>query len=153
MSGETERAPSGLTVDTLHLYLLTIMDERDRRYEQRFGGIDKEFGSHVEQVRAETLSALQATEKAITKAEIATERRFEGVNEFRKTLSDQTNTFVARAEIEANQERIRERIQDLTDRINKGEGRDSGFHAGWGYLIAFIGVLGVLATIYITLKH
>jgi hypothetical protein len=45
--------------------------------------------------------ALTAAEKAVTKAEVATEKRFESVNEFRLTLSDQTKTFVSRGELYA----------------------------------------------------
>jgi len=45
--------------------------------------------------------ALNSAEKAVTKAETATEKRFESVNEFRLTLSDQTKTFVTRGELYA----------------------------------------------------
>ena len=70
--------------------VMKIMDERDLRYQQRFD--------------AQTLAikdALLAAEKAVTKAEVATERRFEGVNEFRQTLSDQAAKFITRTEFNA----------------------------------------------------
>ena len=35
-------------------------------------------------------TALIASDKAVSKAEVASERRFDGVNEFRQTLSDAT---------------------------------------------------------------
>lgn len=34
--GETAKDPSGFTVDTIHQYIDAILQERDRRYEQRF---------------------------------------------------------------------------------------------------------------------
>lgn len=43
--------------------------------------------------------ALQAAEKAVTKAELAAEKRFESVNEFRNQLKDQTGTFITRNEL------------------------------------------------------
>jgi len=43
--------------------------------------------------------ALQAAEKAVTKAELAAEKRFESVNEFRNQLKDQTGTFITRNEM------------------------------------------------------
>jgi lysozyme family protein len=45
--------------------------------------------------------ALEAAEKAVLKAEAASDRRFEGVNEFRQTLSDQAATFITRNEVVA----------------------------------------------------
>jgi len=45
-------------------------------------------------------AALASAEKAVTKAEVATEKRFEGVNEFRATLADQAATLMPRAEAE-----------------------------------------------------
>lgn len=79
MSGETEADVSGWTVDTLKSYVERILAERDRRYEQRF----------------------QASEVSVTKAEAATEKRFESVNEFRAQLKDQQLDFVSRTYYEA----------------------------------------------------
>lgn len=43
--------------------------------------------------------ALAEKEKAIIKAELGTEKRFESVNEFRNQLKDQTGTFITRNEM------------------------------------------------------
>ncbi len=57
---------------------------------------------HFDQLRASDqeaiAAALAAAEKAVTKAEEASSKRFESVNEFRQTLSDQTATFLTRKE-------------------------------------------------------
>jgi hypothetical protein len=37
--------------------------------------------------------AMAAADKAVTKAEVATEKRFDSVNEFRNAMKDQQNTF------------------------------------------------------------
>lgn len=42
--------------------------------------------------------ALAAADKAVTKAEVAAEKRFEGVNEFRAQQADLISTFLPRAE-------------------------------------------------------
>jgi len=68
--------------------LLLIMDERDRRYQQRF-----------EQQNASLAIAMTASEKATAKAETAMEKRLESVNEFRAQLSDQTHTFITKREV------------------------------------------------------
>ncbi len=117
--------------DTLHIS--AIMDERDRRYEQRFeaqeravivalDAVNKEFHEHLAQVRVETHAALKAAETAIAaaltaskeavlKSEQATEKRFDSVNAFRGQLQDQASTFIPRAEAE-------QRISQVTEKLD-----------------------------------
>jgi hypothetical protein len=82
-------------------------------------------------------TALIAAEKAVAKAETANEKRFESVNEFRKTLSDQTASFPSRVELQA----LADRVSDLATRMDKTEGKSSGLNAGWAYLIAAAGIV------------
>jgi len=82
--------------------LQKIMDERDRRYEDRFKAMDEK-----------TSLALTASEKAVTKAELATEKRFDSVNEFRDTLRDQAATLMPRNESEAKFAAINEKFEDM----------------------------------------
>lgn len=70
--------------------LKETMKNNDRRYEERFKAMDEK-----------TSLALTASKEAVGKAETATEKRFDSVNEFRKTLSDQTGTFPTRDEVNA----------------------------------------------------
>lgn len=57
--------------------------------------------------------ALDSTTRAIDKSDLATEKRFENVNEFRGQLNDQTKTFISRSEYEATIHSITEKIDDL----------------------------------------
>jgi hypothetical protein len=50
--------------------------------------------------------ALAASEKAVTKAEAASEKRFDAVNEFRRTLGDQAASFLQRETFDAFKERV-----------------------------------------------
>lgn len=126
------------TVTTLHAHLMMVLDERDKRYAQRFTDLETALRA-----------ALAASEKAIGKAEVATERRFEGVNEFRQTLSDQAGQFMTRTETLALTDRNTERIQELADRVNRSEGRGSGFSASWGYLVAAVGLIATVVAVVI----
>lgn len=133
--------PSGWTLDTLHAHLSTILAERDQRYGQRFADLETALRA-----------ALAASEKAIGKAEIANERRFDSVNEFRQTLGDQAAQFATRAEVEAAIGRNTERIQDLTDRVNQSEGKGAGLNAGWAILVGAVVLIGAIVTIYLALR-
>lgn len=50
--------------------------------------------------------AIRSNALAVLKAEDASEKRFESVNEFRAQLNDQATTFVTRRELEAVSEKI-----------------------------------------------
>lgn len=141
MSGETEQHPSAWTIDSLRTHFFDIINERDERYKQRFTDLETALRA-----------ALAASEKAIGKAEASTERRFDSVNEFRQTLSDQATTFMTRVEANALIARTTERIQDLTDRMNKSEGHGSGLHAGWVYLLGAVAAIGTIISIYLAMR-
>lgn len=96
----------------------------DKRYQQRFEAQTKAIDA-----------ALLAAKEAVTKAETATEKRFESVNEFRQTLSDQAGTFVSRIE-----------FNSLKERMDRGEGKSSGLSAAWGYLIGLAGAAAAIVS-------
>lgn len=88
--------------------LREIMDERDVRYEQRFKAMDEK-----------TSLALTASEKAVSKAEIATEKRFDAVNEFRGTLSDQARLLIPREEVNARFASLDQMIATTKEQFQK----------------------------------
>ena len=96
--------------------------------------------------------ALTAADKAVTKAEIATEKRFESVNEFRKTLSDQTASFLPRTEYGAAHQALIDKLTDLAARMDKTEGRSGGLSDGTRLLIQMAGLLIAAITLYLALK-
>ena len=78
------------TVDTLK----SLMDERHATQSK---ALDAAFVAAEKAVQV----ALESAEKAVSKAELAADKRFESVNEFRATLQDQQGTFVTRVELRA----------------------------------------------------
>lgn len=115
-------------METLHAHLLSLMDERDRRYEQRavaqeravdlaLQRVDKEFHEHLEQVKIENRLALANQDKALSKQEQATDRRFESINEFRTSLADQARNFLPRNEYDRSLGGLAKRLDDLHNSI------------------------------------
>ena len=128
----------GWTIDTLRQYVEALAREKDLRDEQRF-----------EAQTSAINAALLAARDAVNKAETATERRFEGVNEFRQALSDQTGTFITRVEFEAQRKAAEDRMRELAARVDRAEGRGGGMAAGWGYLVAAAGVVVAVVSILV----
>ncbi len=124
--------------------LRQVLDERDQRYSQRAASQD-----------AAVKNALETSEKAITKAEGATERRFEGVNEFRQTLADQATTLMPRAEYSAQHKALEDKVDASEKRINELQStqisilaRGSGVKEIWSYVIAIIGLIIAVVAVY-----
>ncbi len=78
--------------DTVSLkeYLIATMNERDRKYEQRFNNID-----------VNTKDALATANENIRGALAALDRRFEAVNGFRAQLADTQSQFARKSDVEA----------------------------------------------------
>jgi hypothetical protein len=80
----TEFAKQDWTIETVKDHVLAVMDERDKRYEQRF----------------------QASQKAIDEAKAESQKKFEGTNEWRGMVSDAQKNFVTRKEVEPINEQL-----------------------------------------------
>lgn len=103
----------------------------------------------------------EAQEKALAKAEVATEKRFDGVNEFRQTLTDQAGTFALKAQVDvqikALESKMDTQFKSLDNKIDvlaglasTGVGRSVGLNAAWGYILS--GVMALVAVAAFFLK-
>ncbi len=90
------------------------------------------FNGHLNTLQTTTRDTLRALEErtsgqfnaasvAVSKAEAASEKRLDAVNEFRATLSDQQRTLMPRSEVEALMKATNDKIEvvfrGLTDKI------------------------------------
>lgn len=122
--------------------VLTLIEANDKNYNQRFDNV----------IEA-TKNALAAADRAVTKAEGATEKRFEGVNEFRNTLSDQQRTFVPRNEIEILIRGLNDKIDALNSTTIAKQGEKVGIGQGWAWAVAIVSlVIAAYAIIESVLK-
>ena len=121
-----------------------LQEEIDRRLRdldklnvQRFEDLKELMKTGQVAADKAVLAALASAEKAVTVAQEASEKRLDSVNEFRKTLSDQTGTFVPRPENDAKLKALEDRVSGnaermtalelrLTRRLDLGQGEDAG---------------------------
>lgn len=111
--------------------------------------------------------ALQAADRAVSKAESATEKRFDSVNEFRAALNDTARLQMPRAEIEALFKGLTDkmvtglqatdaRIIALGTRVTEQRSERTGMESGWGYAVGAIGVvvaiISVVAAVFFRVK-
>lgn len=73
---EMGQLPDGWTVGTVKASFERLLVEVDRRYQQRF----------------------ESQERALEQARIASEKRLDGMNEFRQALTDASSKYITRQE-------------------------------------------------------
>ena len=82
-----------------------MLDEREDRTKERFAAMERSVNI-----------AMVASDRAVTKAEDATNKRFEGVNEFRQTLADQASGLMPRNEYTVQHKSLQEKVDALMPR-------------------------------------
>lgn len=104
-----------MTVD-LRDSIRTQAEDHRRMLDERYATQTKALDAAFKAAEQAVAVALANAEKATGKAETAAERRFESVNEFRQALTDQTATFIPRAEYEASNKVLTSSVSIANDR-------------------------------------
>lgn len=121
-------------------HLTSLIKEVERRVDIRFDAVS-----------AAVETAFREAQRATDKAELAAEKRIEGLNEFRGQLSDQAATFATKDSLEQLAERVslmvdrtRDDLESLAKRIDLREGSSQGRASTHAAIIAGVGVVGTL---------
>jgi len=132
-------SPHGWTVDTLETFLT-----------EKIAALDRFCTTNFQQSKERVDMALSAADKAVTKAEAATEKRFDAVNEFRGAMDDQAKMMVSRAEYtvqhDAMSARVAEMGTSLTTITSGAAGKTEGI-GGIGIIIlgCFVGLNALMS--------
>jgi hypothetical protein len=116
----------------------TLITANDRNYNQRFDAVTQA-----------TESALAAADRAVTKAEVSTEKRFEGVNEFRQSLADQARAFMPRSEAELLIKAVNEKVDALNILKITQQSENIGQKQGMAQIALIAGVVSALVGILV----
>ena len=124
------------------------------RLEERIAQLDRlmraEFVTHralLDSQAEKVALALSASDKAGDKADAATEKRFESVNEFRAQLDDQAKTFISRVEFTGLRDSMSDKVDELRRHAAEAAGKGQGLQAGWGFLIGGVGLIGAVVSL------
>jgi len=133
------------TTGTLHVYLLRIIED-----------FKTASALEMSSIRAEIAAAMASSEKAITKAESSVDRRFDSIyaekrfdaaNGSRGAMDDQIKTFMPRPEIMRNISNLSEKLELLSARIDKAEGRGIGVTASWAVVMGIVTLISTLVAV------
>lgn len=119
--------------------------------ERRLSDMEALNGERFKSSKEAVATALSSAKEAVVKAEIATEKRFESVNEFRGQLNDQAATLMSRREYLGTHEAMLEKIDIINGRLNRMEGTTKGSEITMGRIYGAIAALGIILGIIITI--
>jgi hypothetical protein len=112
-------------------HIATIFNEREIRYQQR-------FDAQTTAINA----AMAAAEKAVTKAEIAAEKRFELLNELRIGVATKEEVTALEKLITA----LKDELNLIRTLMSETKGKSTGLKDGYGYLLGAGGLaLAIIA--------
>jgi len=114
-----------------------LMEERDERYAQRATSQDTAVAA-----------ALATSKEAVTKAETATEKRLEALNELRQVVVDQSKDFARTAEVKLVISAIEIRVAAIAEAMNTSVARGGGMKEVFGYVVGVGGMLVAALTVY-----
>lgn len=137
--------------------------------EAQIAGLKATLEAQIVSQKEAIQAALVSADKAVMKAEASSEKRFESVNEFRATLSDQQRDLATKTECDlrfkavedrlsesirtrlAQVEAVNNRVNEIVLEVREYKGRGTGLNAGWGYLVGAIGAAGALVALIVLL--
>ena len=150
MDNDLANRPFTWTFDSVISYILAIIGANDQRYEQRFVDSQTATATALTAARIAVDAALSAAKEAVLKAEGASEKRFEGVNEFRQTLADQQRTLMPRAEAELRMASLEYQIKELKNSDIAFGANRSGMKQMGGIVFGIIGIVFGFVTLLLT---
>jgi hypothetical protein len=106
--------------------------------------VDIRFEAQEKAVNA----ALAASDRAVNKAEMASEKRFDAVNEFRAALADSARLLMPRAESEQSYKVLAAKIETLEGRVNSRDDRSTGEGQGWSKIALAASLLANVALVF-----
>jgi hypothetical protein len=124
VSGETRADVSAWQVDTLHDHFTELLNEMDKRYEQRF---------HAQEILRKENDVLN--NRALVSALAANEKRLDAMNEFREQLKDQSASFIGRAELMQNTKMFDDKIDVIERRLDRTDGKGEGINVIWLFVV------------------
>jgi hypothetical protein len=104
----------------------------DARFEQRFRSLSDSIAA-----------AMQSSDRAITKAELAADKRYEALNELRGMANDTLARTMSRDESEQRFNSMSEKLDTMMARVDRREGSGAGLQQGW---VILIGLAALAAT-------
>jgi len=121
-----------------------VMDERDKLYTERAVTNKTQVDAALKSAETLTNAAFAASEKAIVKSDVNSEKWRENANEWRAAMMDRESKFAPRAEMETEFKSLRAEVQGLRESRSEGVGGKQQATDLRAWIVAGIAIIGFL---------
>ena len=151
---ELKHSSNEWTPENLYHFFMRVIESNDSKYAQRFNDLQHYIQAAVDYQKESIHASLKSAETAVLKAEMASEKRFDAVNEFRNTLADQQRTLMPRSEAEIVSKGIDSRLDEISNKLMIRQGEKRGTTETYAGMVSIISIIIALASVLISFyKH
>lgn len=125
-----------------------VLDSKIDGLRTEVKALDRHLTAEIGRVAEAARLAVNESKAAVVKAETATERRLEALNELRSIVSDYQANLLPRAEATTRFSSIDAAINKLEKAVEKSAGVGAGLSTAGQAILGVVAVIAVIATIY-----
>jgi hypothetical protein len=132
-------------------HLEKLIDERDRRYEERFKSAESLRHAEIAAIRQSSEFLVSTFKEAMQKSEQAQGAYNISHNDLIRKMENQYQHMMPREEAISKFDDLKESITNLQQSRSASAGKSEGLHAGWAYLMGGIILVATLVHLFISL--
>lgn len=112
--------------------------------EAQINSLKETFSAQIKSQKEMTDLSAASADRAVTKAETATEKRFEAINGFRAQLENMAKTFAVKSEVDLRANALEDKLNTAVVTLSENKGKGAGINIAW---VTAISAIGVIATV------
>ena len=126
-----------------------VLDSKIDGVRNELKALDRHLSSEIRSVATAAKVAADESKAAVNKAETATEKRLEALNELRAIVTDYQARLLPRAEANTRFSAIDTAINKLEKAVEKSVGVGAGLSTAGQAILGLVAIFGLIASIYL----
>lgn len=134
-------------------YVETVMRDAEQRCEDRLNAREQLMQERFTTNKAALDATIRSLESYMARADAVSDKRYDLIQELRRQVSEQTNQFITRNELNNVLEPVKKNVDDLRTYRDSALGKSSGMGVGWQVFITVLTVVVSVSSALYTVMH